>query len=246
MDKTTYSTDTTAAAPSANLSAARQYLAATGTSTAGYFGGGVGPGSPSMKSIMDKVTYSTDTIEAVPGANLSYGRSYLAATGNSTHGYFGGGGQPGTPGQLSIMDKITYSTDTTAPLPGSPLSLARYYHGATGNSTHGYFGGGYSPAAVSTMDKITYSTDSIGALPASPLSDARYGATATSSSTAGYFGGGFPGPGPMTTMDKITYSTDSIGAVSGAALNVARYITGASSARSNALPQPTATLPNIV
>jgi hypothetical protein len=40
---------------------------------------------------MDKVTYSSDTTAAVPGANLSVARSSLAATGNSTAGYFGGG-----------------------------------------------------------------------------------------------------------------------------------------------------------
>jgi hypothetical protein len=40
---------------------------------------------------MDKVTYASDTTAAVPGAALSVARRYLAATGNSTAGYFGGG-----------------------------------------------------------------------------------------------------------------------------------------------------------
>ena len=44
---------------------------------------------------MDKVTYASDTTAAVPGANLSLARYGLAATGNSTHGYFGGG-SPGS------------------------------------------------------------------------------------------------------------------------------------------------------
>jgi hypothetical protein len=46
---------------------------------------------------MDKVTYSSDTTAAVPGANLSVARYGLAATGNSTAGYFGGGG----PGKIN-------------------------------------------------------------------------------------------------------------------------------------------------
>jgi hypothetical protein len=51
-------------------------MGATGNSTAGYFGGGaVGP-----LSTMDKVTYSSDTTAAVPGANLSVARNRLAAS----------------------------------------------------------------------------------------------------------------------------------------------------------------------
>ena len=65
-------------------------------------------------------------------------------------GYFGGG----TPGPFSTMDKVTYSTDTTAQVPGAPLSVPRGYFAATGNSTAGYFGGG---SVFSTMDKVTYS-----------------------------------------------------------------------------------------
>jgi hypothetical protein len=89
------------------------------TPNTGYFGGG---GFPDARSTMDKVTYSTDTTAAVPGAALSVARNQLAATGNSIAGYFGGGG----PGSRSTMDKVTYSTDTTAAVPGAVLSVARY------------------------------------------------------------------------------------------------------------------------
>jgi hypothetical protein len=71
---------------------------------------------------MDKVTYASDTTAQVPGAALSVARYGLGATGNSTAGYFGGGG----PGPRSTMDKVTYSSDTTAAVPGAPLSAARY------------------------------------------------------------------------------------------------------------------------
>jgi len=78
---------------------------------------------------MDKLTYSTDTTAEVPGAALSVARSRLAATGNSTHGYFGGGRDPSL--YYSTMDKVTYSTDTTAEVPGAALSAARGYMAAT-------------------------------------------------------------------------------------------------------------------
>ena len=73
---------------------------------------------------MEKVTYSTDTTAAVPGAALSAARYSLAATGNSTAGYFGGGRNPGP---FSTMDKLTYADDTTAAVPGAALSAARSY-----------------------------------------------------------------------------------------------------------------------
>ena len=229
MDKVTYSSDTTAAVPGAFLSVARQDLTATGNSTAGYFGGGF----PS-RSTMDKVTYSTDTTAAVPGAALSAARYALAATGNSTAGYFGGGSAGGV---WSTMDKVTYSTDTRTTVPGAALSVVRRYLSATGSSTAGYFGGGQSLIGAnlrSTIDKVTYSSDTTAAVPGTAFSAARYNFAATGNSTAGYFGGG--GPGPFSTMDKVTYSSDTTAAVPGASLSAARYGLAASSARANALP----------
>ena len=80
---------------------------------------------------MDKVTYSSDTTAAVPGAALSVARYGLAATGNSTAGYFGAGagGYPG-PTFLTV-DKVTYASDTTAAVPGAALSAARTYLAAS-------------------------------------------------------------------------------------------------------------------
>jgi hypothetical protein len=227
MDKVTYSSDITAAVPGANLSVARKQLAATGNSTAGYFGGGLPSGAT-----MDKVTYSSDTTAAVPGANLSAARYGVAATGNSDAGYFSGG-----KATYSTMDKVTYSTDTTAEVPGAALSAGRYGLAATGNSTAGYFGGGfriYPNPRMTTVDKVTYSTDTTAALPSSAdLSLGRYNLGATGNSDAGYFGGGFS---YTAVMDKTTYASDTTAAVPGANLSVARYGVAASSSRANALP----------
>ena len=181
MDKVTYSNDTTAQIPGASLSGVRYSLAATGSSTAGYFGGGF-DATVSQRSTMDKVTYSSDTTAAVPGAFLSGVRYGLAATGNSTAGYFGGGNiAPGAGFATATMDKVTYSSDTTAAVPGAFLSVARYGLAATGNSTAGYFGGGFlSPGPRSTMDKVTYSTDTRTTVPGASLSVARYSLAASS------------------------------------------------------------------
>jgi len=162
MDKITYSSDTTAALPGANLSVARYVLGASSATAnalpnpflvpasftyapapnTGYFGGGTTPAPTSTTTAMDKTTFTSDTTAAVPGANLTLTRYTLAATGNSTNGYFGGGSlYPGSP-VYSTMDKVTYSNDTTAAAPSAALSVARYSVSATGNSTAGYFGAG--------------------------------------------------------------------------------------------------------
>ena len=206
IDKIFYASDTRAPVPGATLSSARYLLAATGSSTAGYFGGGNPALSfPGDLSTMDKITYSTDLTTTLPSTgSLSVARDRLAATGNSDAGYFGGGGFPAP---RSTMDKITYSTDLRSALPSTgSLSSARRYLSATGSSTAGYFGGGF-PDALSTVDKITYSTDLISTLPATgSLSAGRYSLAATGNSTAGYFGGSQPGS--RSTVDKITYSDD--------------------------------------
>ena len=161
------------------------------------------------------------------------------AQGAPNTGYFGGG-LPAT----SLMDKIDYSNDTTAAVPGANLTFARSLLAATGSSTAGYFGGGMNSgfANVSTMDKVTYSTDSTAAVPTAALSVARTYLAATGNSTAGYFGGGSP---TTSLMDKVTYSTDTTAAVAGASLSAARYSFAASSARANALPG-TSSVPNNV
>jgi hypothetical protein len=98
------------------------------------------------------------------------------------------------------------------------------------------------------MDKVTYATDTTAFTPGANLSASRTTLAATGNSTDGYFGGGFPGPGAMSRMDKVTYATDTTAFTPGANLSVARYDLAASSARANALPQPTAMMPtpNIV
>ena len=47
-----------------------------------------------------------------------------SATGNSTHGYFGGG----APGPKSTMDKITYASNTTVAVPSANLNPPRQNH----------------------------------------------------------------------------------------------------------------------
>jgi hypothetical protein len=238
IDKLTYSTDTTVQSPIARLSTVRYYLAAAGNLTNGYFMGGYNQNNQTQAST-DRITYSTDTAESFGGTSPFYG---LSATGNQTAGYFGGGYAPNPPS--AAIAKLIYSTDTFAYV--TSLSIGRYNLGATGNSTHGYFGGGYADFpfyTVSRMDKVTYSNDTTAATPTASLRSPRYYIGATGSSTAGYFNSG---PG-AATMDKLTYSNDTTLATPTANLS-SNKSAGGTSARANGLPQPTYTapVPNIV
>jgi hypothetical protein len=116
-DRTTYSTETTAAVTGANLSQARRELAAAGNAEKGFFSGGA---TGSAVATADRTTYSTETTAAVTGANLSQARRELAAAGNAEKGFFSGGAT------VVTADRTTYSTETTAAVTGANLSQARY------------------------------------------------------------------------------------------------------------------------
>ena len=170
IDRITYATDTATASVRGPLSAGRNYVAATGTSTDGWFGGGNAPAAPAPTgvSIVNRVTYATDTATASIRGPLSLARRGAAAsTDSSTYGWFGGGA-PST----SVVDRITYATDTATASVRGPLSLTRYYLAANGNNTNGWFGGGLDPnlgGGVTVIDRITYATDTATASVRGPL-----------------------------------------------------------------------------
>ena len=199
MEKLSYSDDTIS--PTPGISSPRYSHGSTGKVSVGYLAGGRTPAAV-VTDTTEKISYSTDTTVAVPGAALSAARRELAGTGNQVFGYFGGGYDNTNP--LSSVDKLTYSTDTTAEVPGLPFS-PRNYLAATGNSTDGYFGGGFDGTnTLSSMNNLSYATDNMSLTPTAALSVASNRLAATGNSTDGYFGGGVP---LQSTMNKLTYST---------------------------------------
>ncbi len=225
IDRIDYSNDLPTSLIRLFLSVPNGYNAATGNSNFGYFGGGYTPSvSPRTNSIVTRINYSNDTQRPLTRSPLSSARYGLAATGNSSFGYFGGGVVIPGPVLISTVDRIDYSNDTQTASVRGPLSLARRYLTATGNSSFGYFGGG-STGPFSTVDRIDYSNDTQTASVRGPLSLARHYFAATSSASFGgspisqygvfakpfgYFGGGVNPSVPATysTIDRIDYSSD--------------------------------------
>jgi hypothetical protein len=139
----------------------------------------------------------------------------------ANYGWFGGGISAGTP--LATVDRIDFSNDSVTATARSPLSLARYTSGATGNSNYGWFGGG-QPGSKSTVDRIDYSNDSSTASPRGPLSLARYQFIATGNSNYGWFGGGRDTPSTsVSTVDRIDFSNDASTASPRGPLSGSRY-----------------------
>ena len=175
-DKIVFSSDTTTARTSANLSAPRQGLAGLSEgSTKGYFAGGSTGSSPAV-DIADKITFVTDTTVAYTNANLSQVRYRLAGISEgSIKGYFVGG--HGYAGTVDTADKITFSTDSTAACTSADLKQARdYLAGLSEGNTKGYAAGGDAGGRQATADKVTFSTDSTAACTSADLDGgARFG-----------------------------------------------------------------------
>jgi hypothetical protein len=70
---------------------------------------------------------STDTATAsVRGPLTNKRQGAAASTDYTTYGWFGGGATYTPAGTISIVERITYATDTTATSTRGPLSSARY------------------------------------------------------------------------------------------------------------------------
>ena len=179
------------------------------TATAGWYGGGNGP-----VSTIDRITFATDTATATARGPLSSATYKLGATGNLTYGWFAGGVLAGAAPfySLSTVQRITYATDTATASVRGPLAAPTRSLAASGNTTDGWFGGGYNgpaggPNILSLVSRITYATDTSTASQRGPLTIARSKPGSVSDNSAySWFAGGTPGP--FSTIDRITYATD--------------------------------------
>jgi len=173
-DKITFSTETVAAATTANISPARRYhspLSSPATG-AGYAAGG---STNAYVNSVDKITYST-AARAANAYNLSQvGGFKLPMSSGGTYGYWCGG-LTGSGGTLTTQtDRHTFSTDVIANNASAVLVVAkRIAQGASDGATYGYMSGGYSTAFVSTSDKMTFSAGTFAADTASQLLVARH------------------------------------------------------------------------
>ena len=196
--KISFVDDTVTALPSTHLTGNRYNLAATSSSLAGYYG-------QAQTSQIVKVDYTTSSPSTLSGglSNGSDPRRRGAAFGLKTAGYFMQG-STGSSGNLSNLDKITYSTEVIARLPGSNAQTSAYATVGTSNQTAGYQTGG-TPGG-SSMYKLPFATESWSSVPS--LGVAMWAANSFANTTHGYFMGG-SGNATGSRTYKLTFSTDS-------------------------------------
>ncbi len=131
-DKVTYSSDTTSAQTTANLTSARaEVTGVNGGTSKGYFLGGYT--ASSAVATADKITFATDTVTTQTTANLSLARHGPAAglSEGISKGYVLGGYIAGA---SVVADKIVFSVDSTAAQTTANLTVAKYGISGFGDS----------------------------------------------------------------------------------------------------------------
>lgn len=228
-DKLTFSTETTAAQTTANLSVALRATAGVSEVTSkGYLLGGSTSNSNSAQSAIEQIlTYSTDVTATNTSANLSQARWFVSGISDgSTKGYAGGGGT-GTLIAVATTDKVTFSTDAISATTTANLTGIRHSTSALSNgSTKGYFMGGFVTSVGDSLlaDKVTFSTDVTASVSTANLSVARVNTCGISEgSNKGYVSGGYTGATiAQATTDLVTYATDVSSAATTMNLNTTR------------------------
>ena len=202
VNRITFATDTATASLRGPLSVPRSRLTATSdTTTYGWFGGGYGS-APGPRSIVDRITYATDTVTASGRGPLERSAYNLAGTGTTTSGWYCGGRNNMIPINYSIVSRITYATDTATASTRGLLTATATGGAATGDgTTYGWVAIGSS---TSTVNRITFATDTATASTRGPLTGAVYLSIGTGNSTFGYF----IRVGGDTTVSRITFATD--------------------------------------
>jgi hypothetical protein len=185
------------------LGTGRTQVAAAGNHTEGIVGtGAVAPTTNTSNT--DQYTYSSNVV--VSGSAMSNRKQYMAV-GNATVGVFGGGLL------TNLTETYTYANNATSA--STNLTYSRYYGGAFGSSTVGYFVGGFDQATAPYEAYVTgtaYTYSSAVTASVTCLSVAR-GATACASTTVGGIGfssGGYTSSGNIQVTDLFTMSSNVI------------------------------------
>ena len=227
VNRVTFATDTATATSRGSLSQARQLIGGTGTFTYGWFAGGRIPGSPGPNgtmSIIDRITYATDTgtasVRGAFGGNYGGIAEMGVVTDGTTYGWWGGGY---TGGQArSFVARLIFATDTNATTFRGPLATIQQTQSGVSNANDGWFGGGYLPSTstfLSLIQRINYATDTATGVTKGPMTIQKSGLAGNSdNSTYGWFSGGSQNSTPSglfsgdSTIQRITYANDTVAA----------------------------------
>tara|TARA_X000000368_G_C23045688_1_gene719040 strand:- start:42 stop:3011 length:2970 start_codon:yes stop_codon:yes gene_type:complete len=176
--------------------------ASTGTSNVkGYVVGGETPGTISKR--VSRLTYSTQSHEYVPGAEMPDTKEKSIGVSNQENSWFAGNNEGISSSWQSSTDKLSHSTETSQTLPSSADIISGGKGAGMGNQTLGYI----CPNANdnSSISKLTYATDTTSAAlnATTERTQATFGGE---SDTACYWIGGYGASG--YSADKWTFATE--------------------------------------
>ena len=232
-EKITIATETRAAVPGGNQ-ASSHWLStgAVSTDSIAYFMGGYA--APNMFSYANKLTFSNETMSEIPNAKFpASARTGFAMSGNSTAGYASAGvGDPWA--NITITDKLTFSTDSTARVPGANTLVERQYTESVGNGSQMYMTGGDNsqPQYLSSTEKMVFADETYAASPSAQMTnDRRYFSRLSGGASAFLAGGQSESAGGfISKTDKLNFSTDTTSNISTGNLPAAiRSMAGSSS-----------------
>lgn len=186
--KVEYATDTTSDVPGANSNQPLAWMAAFGNvdHTTGYITGGLIKSPTAAVSRIQKMTYSTETIANTP-ANMHNNYFNLGTSSGPDSAYLYS--QQEYPGYTAggNIQKFVYATDSRTTIP-QPSYYPTYGANGTGNSSNGYYGGGYSPSSpghrFTRILKLSFSTGVGQDLPSSQFANPGVYRSAASSAVA--------------------------------------------------------------
>ena len=211
VDRIDYTNDSATASPKGNLSTAQAYIYGGASSTShGYAFGGWTSTEP-YSTVVNRIDYGNDTSTASPKGPLSVGRRQHSAVGNVNYGYAGGGYNGPSWNQMSIIDRVDYSSDTgtmTSVNPGG-MTPGGYMTISTGNQSYGYFAGGYEywtiGGYVSIVRRLDYASDTAATTPKGPMTAQGGDGAGTGNANYGYYKStGNTG----SAIERLDYSND--------------------------------------
>ena len=210
VQRITYANDTDSSSIRGPLSSTAYNFAGAGTTSAGWTAGNRGAPGIGAQSVIQRITYATDTATASVRGALSrsiYG--CVAVSDNTSYGWWTAGVWDSPSNANSQVDRVTYSTDTATASIRGPLLMGHFNMSATCTTDYGWIAGGTTSGSAfgggSIVQRITYASDTATASQRGPLAAAAYTRASSGNSSYGYYA---LGPGAKTTINRVTYATD--------------------------------------
>jgi len=177
VERMTFATDTATNSARGSLNYTKYNHCGAGNADYNWTMGGEITSTNNFSSMVERITYSTDTATATNRGNLlnvADSRHIEAASlSNNDYQWAAGFQRSQIPAYDSYIQRLTYASDTVAVSARGQIGLNIGTRGASGNSTDGWFLGGYDPSlgTISRVHRINYATDTATAALKSPLAE---------------------------------------------------------------------------